>query len=70
MATTESHSAIPPQVMAELQAAADRAANGIRDPEVMLKACERMDRLREEICRNHGILNIGVPALRELRDAE
>ncbi len=70
MATSEPNTLIPPQVMAELQAAADRAAQGIRDPEIMLQACERMDRLREEIRRQHGILDIGVPAIRELRDGE
>jgi hypothetical protein len=68
MATTEPNSLIPPQVMAELQAAADRAAKGLRDPEIQAKACERMDHLREEIRRQHGILDIGVPAIRELRD--
>jgi hypothetical protein len=66
----EPKSDIPPQIMAELQAAADRAAKGIRDPESMAKACQRMDRLREEIRQQHGILDIGVPAIRELRDAE
>jgi hypothetical protein len=70
MADTEPNSVISPQIMAELQAAADRAAKGIRDPEVMLKACERMDRLREEIRRQHGTLDIGVPAIREQRDGE
>jgi hypothetical protein len=70
MATSESNNLIPPQVMAELQAAADRAAQGLRNPEIMLQACERMDRLREEIRRQHGILDIGVPAIRELRDGE
>ncbi|HTU91179.1 MAG TPA: hypothetical protein VMF69_13960 [Gemmataceae bacterium] len=70
MATTEPNNLIPPQIMAELQAAADRAAKGIRDPEIMAKACERMDQLREEIRRQHGILDIGVPANRELRDGE
>jgi hypothetical protein len=47
MTTTEPNSLIPPQIMAELQAAADRAAKGFRDPEIMAKACERMDQLRE-----------------------
>lgn len=70
MATIERNSPIPPQVMAELQAAAERAAKGLRDPEIMAKACERMDQLREEIRREHGILDIGVPAIRELRDGE
>lgn len=70
MATIAPNSLIPQQIMAELQAAADRAAKGIRDPEIAAKACERMDQLREEIRREHGILDIGVPAIRELRDGE
>jgi hypothetical protein len=68
METTKTSSAIPPEIMAELQKAADRAAKGIRDPEAMREACERMDRLREEIYRKHGLLDIGVPAIRALRD--
>lgn len=70
MATSPPNALIPPQVMAELQAAADRAAKGVRDPEMMGKACDRMDRLREEIRRQHGILDIGVPSIRALRDGE
>jgi hypothetical protein len=70
MANTESDNRIPPNVMAELQAAAERAANGLHDPETMTRACARMDRLREEIRQKHGILDIGVSAIRELRDAE
>jgi hypothetical protein len=70
MPTDTSNILIPPPIMAELQAAAERAAKGVRDPEIMRKASERMDRLREEIRRQHGILDIGVPAIRELRDGE
>ena len=61
-------SVIPPEVMADLQDAADKATKGIRDPEAMKRACERMDRMREELYRKHGLLDIGVPAIRELRD--
>jgi hypothetical protein len=68
--TVEKSSIIPPEVMAELKEAADRAAKGIRDPETMRKACDRMDRMREEIYREHGLLDIGVPAIRALRDGE
>ena len=50
--------------------AAEDAAKGIRDPEKMRKACERMDRMREETYRKYGLLDVGVPAIRELRDAE
>lgn len=60
---------IPADIMAELQEAADRAAKGVRDPEAMRRARERTDRLREEIFAQHGILDIGLPAIRELRDS-
>lgn len=56
--------------MAELQEAAEKAAKAIRDPEEMRKACERMDRMGEEIRRKQGVLDIGVAAIRELRDRE
>jgi hypothetical protein len=57
-----------PELRAELDKAVQRAMSGERDPEVMRKACERMDRMREEIRKRHGILDIGVPAIRELRE--
>ena len=62
-------STIPPELMAEIQEAADRAATGLRDPERMRQARASMDRIREAIRKEHGILDIGVPAIRELRDA-
>jgi hypothetical protein len=36
----------------------------------MRRAATSMDRLRKEIRRRHGLLDIAVPALHELRDAE
>ena len=69
MNTTKSHW-IPPELMTELHEAVKNAAQGAHEPEAMKKACERMDRLREEIYRKHGLLDIGVPAIRELRDGE
>ncbi len=68
MTTTEESRKIPPEVMAELEEAARLALSGIRDPEAMGRACERMDRMREEVRKKHGLLDIGVPAIRELRD--
>ena len=55
--------------MDELQKAAEQAAQGIRDPDAMRQACENMDRIREEIFGRHGVLDIGLPAIRELRDS-
>ena len=40
------------------------------DPEVARRIRERGDRIREQILREHGVLDIGVPAIRELRDSE
>jgi hypothetical protein len=60
--------AVPAGLMVEMQKAADRAAKGIRDPEHAKRSRENMDRIREEIRQEHGILDIGAPAIRELRD--
>jgi hypothetical protein len=57
----------PPEVRAEIEEAIRRALTGVRDPEIMRRACERTDRIREEIRKNHGTLDIGVPAIRGLR---
>jgi len=61
---------IPADLMAELQRAADRAAKGVRDPEAMRQACERMDRISEEVYKKNGVLDVGTPAIRALREAE
>lgn len=68
MRTTTTDRVIPPEVMAELEEAARLALAGVRDPEAMDRASARMDRMRDEVRRKHGILDIGVPAIRELRD--
>jgi hypothetical protein len=71
MDTTEmTGTGIPSDLMAQLQEAAARAAKGVRDPETMRQACERMDRISEQIRQRHGVLDIGTPAIRELREAE
>ncbi len=70
MATVEKTPAIPPELMAELQLAAEDAAKGIRDPEKMRLAAEEMDRTREEIYRRVGLVDFAVPTIRALRDGE
>ena len=62
------NNSIPPEVMAELQAAAERAAQDIRDPEAMRRAGERMDRMREAMFREHGERDISVDLIREVRN--
>ena len=60
-------SIVPPELRAEFEDAVRRAMSGQRDPEAMRKACEHMDRLREDIQRQYGIQDIGVDLIRELR---
>jgi hypothetical protein len=55
-------------LLAEMEEAARAAMSNVRNPEEMKKACARMDKMREEIEKKHGVLDIGVSAIRELRD--
>ncbi len=68
MATVENPAVI--KVDPEVQAAIDRALEGVRDPESMRQAAERMDRMREEMRARVGNVNLAVPLIRETRDEE
>lgn len=68
MATAEKAAAIPQEDLDALQEAIDRAANGIRDPEAARKACEEMDRAREEMRRTYGERTLAVDLIRDSRD--
>ena len=59
---------IPADLAAEFQEALDDLAKGIRRPEKMQAACERMDRLREENRQLFGEQNIAVGLVRQSRD--
>jgi hypothetical protein len=61
---------IPPEILAELEEAVRYAMSGVRDPERMRRACERMDRMREELYRRHGLLNVAVDLIHDGRDEE
>ena len=56
------------QILAEMEEAGRLALSNVRDPEIMKAACAEMDRISEEIRKQHGVLDIGVPAIRALRD--
>jgi hypothetical protein len=68
MNKTETAVSTPPDFAAEFQEALDDLAKGIRRPEKMQAACERMDRLREENRRLFGEQNIAVELIRQARD--
>jgi hypothetical protein len=65
---TEVPESTPPEVMAELREAAAYAAKGVRDPAVMKKACEDMDRLREKNAKLYPGPDVGVDLIREMRE--
>ncbi len=68
MATVEKLAEIT--VDPEVQASIDRALEGVRDPDSMRRAAERMDRMREEMRARVGNVNLAVPLIREIRDEE
>ena len=68
MATVEKPAVI--NVDPEVQAAIDRALEGVRDPDSIRQAAERMDRMREEMRARVGNVNLAVPLIRETRDEE
>jgi hypothetical protein len=63
-------STIPADVMAAMQAAARFAQTGQGDPVVLRRIREEAERITREVFERHGVLDIGVPAIRELRDAD
>jgi hypothetical protein len=68
MATAEDPVNIPQADLDALQEAIDRAVKGIKDPEAARRACEEMDRAREEMRRAHGERSLAVDLIRESRD--
>ncbi len=58
---------LPEDMLAEMREAARQASMGVRVRSEALKARASMDKIREEIRKEHGVLDIGVPAIRELR---
>ena len=57
------------EIMAQMQEAAGQAMSNVRDREAMKAACAEMDRISEEIRKKHGVLDLGGPAIRQLRES-
>jgi hypothetical protein len=61
---------IPAELAADTQAVLDKlAGHKPLDPETGDRIVAEADKIREELRRKHGVLDIGVPAIRELRDS-
>ena len=55
----------------DIQAVFDAYAKGQAvDPEVARRVREHADRMREEMFRKHGYLNIAVDLIREIRESQ
>jgi hypothetical protein len=67
MSTSETIPGIPEDVRAQLQQTLDDLVKGIRRPDKMKAACERMDRMREENRKLFGEQNLAVDLIREAR---
>ncbi len=61
---------LPTDVLTDMQYAVELAMSGKRDSDFEKRIQEEGKRIREEIFRKHGLLDIAVPAIRELRDQE
>jgi hypothetical protein len=70
MSTFGSKSNIPADVMADAVLVARCIGTGQPVPaEVADRVHSRAKRIRNEVLARHGVLDIGVPAIRELRDS-
>jgi hypothetical protein len=59
---------VPPNVKADVQAVADHLSAGKPlDPAVVRRIRERFARIQQKIRRKHGLVDIAVPAIREIR---
>ncbi|HJT34246.1 MAG TPA: hypothetical protein VJ783_19535 [Pirellulales bacterium] len=68
MRTTDIATGVPPELAADFRGALDDLAKGVRRPEKMRAACQRMDRLRDENRKLFGEQNIVVPLIRQARN--
>ena len=68
MSTTET-TGKPPDVSDELEQAIQSLSKP-RDPKFMRQASARMDRMREELRKTHGEMDIAVDLIRDARNPE
>ncbi len=59
----------PGDVQAMFAEALRHARTGKGDPKVLQRITEEADRIRKRVLKKHGILDIGVPAIRALRNS-
>jgi hypothetical protein len=71
MAATENTSGIPPDLEADAQAVIGSVMTGKPlEPDVLRRVREEAEKITERLRREYGELDIGVPAIRGLRNSE
>jgi len=66
----ESATIIPPDVMADLDRAIEILITGRRDPEFEQRIHAQAEKISREVLKRHDVLDIGVAAIRDLRDGD
>jgi hypothetical protein len=64
----EKNHSYPPEVRAMLEEALRHARSGSGNPKVLQQITKEADRIRKRVLKKHGVLDIGVPAIRALRN--
>jgi hypothetical protein len=59
-----------PEMRAMLDEAIHHALTGRGDPEILKRIHDEAEKIRAEIYAQHGALDVGVPAIRELRGGD
>jgi hypothetical protein len=66
---TIEESVLPPEVIADGEALIESMTTGQSlDPEIARRIRERAEAITRRVHERHGLLDIAVPAIRELRD--
>lgn len=54
--------------MGKMRQAAERASASVRDRDAMRLACDEMDRLRDELRKRGGTVEVAIDLIREARN--
>jgi hypothetical protein len=68
MARTESIPELPSDVRLMLDEAIRHAMTGEGDPAILQRIHDEAEKIKREVFEKHGLLDIGTPAIRDLRD--
>jgi hypothetical protein len=70
MGKTESRPMIPADALADLERAVEIVMTGQRDPEFEQRIHAQAEKISQQVLEKHGVLDIGVPIIRALRDGD